>query len=61
MKTFFKPLALPVWLLTIIFALLLSIVLKIAFHFEKTLKTNPETTWSFVFLLTIATFCQQGL
>lgn len=60
MTTFFKPLALPVWILTILSVVLLSVVLKVAFHFEETLKMKPETSWSYVFLVTIAAFCQQG-
>lgn len=59
MKTFFKPLALSVWIFTIISAILLSIMLKLAFHFESA-KDQLDSAWSDAFFVTVATFCQQG-
>lgn len=61
MNTFFKPLALPVWILTILSALLVSVMLKLIFKFEETVKWQPKTSWCYVFFVTVATFCQQGI
>lgn len=60
-KTFFKPLALPVWIFTIVSAILLSVMLKLAFYYERSITDKPEASWSYVFFITIATFCQQGI
>lgn len=60
MEAFFKPLALSVWISTLISIALLSVVLRAAFRVEEIFRTNAETSWSYAFLVTIATFCQQG-
>lgn len=61
MKTFFKPLGLSVWIFTVVSAILLSVMLKLAFYVEKTVTDKPQISWSYAFFITIATFCQQGI
>lgn len=62
MDIFLKPLSLSIWVLTFFCAICGVILLRGAFGFERNnMRRKVETSWNFLVLYTIGTFCQQGI
>lgn len=62
--TFLRPLSKYVWLLTVAAAILIVIAMKVALRMEQIIdyyEAYSEISWSFIVLITVGTFCQQGI